>query len=126
MAVADKHKKGQEASPVVGKYTYYRKKKLMRKNVGASSQCSAPVKNGLQGQIVKELRKEKVPENVTGNAEVEHNAFSCKTTDKLKVLTESSHGAKSSSNLPTDCSSAKMSYEKPTKVPRTMQSMFFS
>ncbi|KAJ0024268.1 hypothetical protein Pint_09397 [Pistacia integerrima] len=133
LAVSDKVREGSkkfhgsEASTVVEKYTYYRKKKLTRKKFGPSSICLTPVQYGLATQPVEKLRKQAVQTDVFENEGVERSALPSKKIMKNKARTEPSHNAKSSKviakiNLPGNHSSSKTtSGRKVMKVSRTVQ-----
>ncbi|KAK1592342.1 hypothetical protein Q3G72_023331 [Acer saccharum] len=115
------------ASTSIEKYTYQRKKKLMRKKIGLSSLPSTPVDYGLQSQPAEKSKKQEVPGDVSDNAEAEASVVSSKKIGKTKVLTKSSHNARSSkviikSNLISDNSSKRnKSSQKVMKASRTVQ-----
>ncbi|KAK3187912.1 hypothetical protein Dsin_027473 [Dipteronia sinensis] len=111
----------------IEKYTYQRKKRLMRKKIGLSSLSSTPVDYGLQTQPAEKSKKQGVPGDASDNAKAEATVASSKKTGKTKVLTKSSHNARSSkvivkSNLSSDNSSkGNKSSQKLMKVSRTVQ-----
>ncbi|KAL5780971.1 hypothetical protein ACOSQ2_011708 [Xanthoceras sorbifolium] len=95
------------ASTSIEKYTYQRKKKLMRKKVGLPSLPSTPVDYGLQTQPAEKSKKQEASGDVSDNAGAEVSAVSSKRIGKNKVPTKSSHIARSSkvivkSNLSSD------------------------
>ncbi|KAJ9690088.1 hypothetical protein PVL29_012642 [Vitis rotundifolia] len=68
----DRHGLGSpELSLVIGKYTYYRKKKLVRKKIGSLSHAAASVGSGSQDQLMEKSRKQDVPGDVSKITEVE-------------------------------------------------------
>ncbi|XP_065881272.1 histone-lysine N-methyltransferase ATXR7 isoform X4 [Euphorbia lathyris] len=58
-------------SLVSDKYTYYRKKKLIRKKLGSSSQSVIPVETGLQHRSVEKSRKQSAVQDADKNVEIE-------------------------------------------------------
>lgn len=112
---------------MIGKYTYYRKKKLPRKKLG-SSQHSVPLDAGVRSQSAEKSRKH-APGDVSETVEVQIAVVSPKKLGPNKSRTELSVNAKSSrviikSSLPGDRSSTKKtSGQKGMKVARTVQSM---
>lgn len=123
-----------EASTTAEKYTYYRKKRLMRKKFESSPHCSNSVDYAFQTPLEKS-KKQEAAGDLSKNTEVQSTAVSSEKIGKRKVLTKSSPTAKRSSkkhNLPCAASSAKgPSSAKSTrgrkvmKVPRAVQSMLF-
>ncbi|GKV33320.1 hypothetical protein SLEP1_g41844 [Rubroshorea leprosula] len=83
-----------ELSLVIGKYTYYRKKKLVHKKL-ESSKFSTPVDHGSTNQIVDNPRKRKVSIDMVENEESETVAVAPKKIRTDKSLTESSVIARS-------------------------------
>lgn len=63
---------GHSLDPLVvsGKYTYYRKKKLVRRKLGSVSQCATSGDVGLHNQSVEKSRKQDFSEGVSEVAEV--------------------------------------------------------
>ena len=104
----------------------------MRKKIGLSSLPSTPVDYGLHTQPAEKSKKQEVPGDVSDNAEAEASVVSSKKIGKTKVLTKSSHNARSSkviikSNLISDNSSKRnKSSQKVMKVSHTVQSTSFS
>ncbi|KAJ4702393.1 Histone-lysine N-methyltransferase [Melia azedarach] len=119
-----------EASTTAEKYTYYRKKRLMRKKFESSPHCSNSVDYAFQTPLEKS-KKQEAAGDLSKNTEVQSTAVSSEKIGKRKVLTKSSPTAKRSSkkhNLPCAASSAKgPSSAKSTrgrkvmKVPRAVQ-----
>lgn len=107
--VVDKLKEGSkrfhssEASTMVEKYTYHRKKKLLRKKFGSPSNCS--VENAFQTEHVEKSRKQGVAGDVFENAKVPPSAVSSKKIGKNKLI---------------DASSKKIGANKFTAVPSKM------
>lgn len=107
--VVDKLKEGSkrfyssEASTMVEKYTYHRKKKLLRKKFGSPSNCS--VENAFQTEHVEKSRKQGVAGDVFENAKVQPSAVSSKKIGKNKLI---------------DASSKKIGANKFTAVPSKM------
>ncbi|XP_015575706.1 histone-lysine N-methyltransferase ATXR7 [Ricinus communis] len=95
-------------SSVCDKYTYYRKKKLVRKKLGSSSQSITPVDTGLQHHPVEKLQKQ----NVVKDIEVEPVVATLKKKKQKKGQTELSDDRRAiksivKSSLPSDQSMAK-------------------
>ncbi|KAH9759883.1 Histone-lysine N-methyltransferase ATXR7 [Citrus sinensis] len=109
--VVDKLKEGSkrfhssEASTMVEKYTYHRKKKLLRKKFGSPSNCSNSVENAFQTEHVEKSRKQGVAGDVFENAKVQPSAVSSKKIGKNKLI---------------DASSKKIGANKFTAVPSKM------
>ncbi|KAH9694162.1 Histone-lysine N-methyltransferase ATXR7 [Citrus sinensis] len=109
--VVDKLKEGSkrfhssEASTMVEKYTYHRKKKLLRKKFGSPSNCSNSVENAFQTEHVEKSRKQGVAGDVFENAKVQPSAVSSKKIGKNKLI---------------DASSKKIGANKFTSVPSKM------
>lgn len=109
--VIDKLKEGSkrfhssEASTMVEKYTYHRKKKLLRKKFGSPSNCSNSVENAFQTEHVEKSRKQGVAGDVFENAKVQPSAVSSKKIGKNKLI---------------DASSKKIGANKFTAVPSKM------
>jgi hypothetical protein len=112
---------------MIGKYTYYRKKKLPRKKLG-SSQHPVPLDAGVRSQSAEKSRKHAAGD-VSDTVEVQIAVVSPKKLGPNKSRTELSVNAKSprviiKSSLPGDRSSTKKtSGQKGMKVARTVQSM---
>lgn len=108
--VVDKLKEGSkrfhssEASTMVEKYTYHRKKKLWKK-FGSPSNCSNSVENAFQTEHVEKSRKQGVAGDVFENAKVQPSAVSSKKIGKNKLI---------------DASSKKIGANKFTAVPSKM------
>lgn len=108
--VVDKLKEGSkrfhssEASTMVEKYTYHRKKKLWKK-FGSPSNCSNSVENAFRTEHVEKSRKQGVAGDVFENAKVQPSAVSSKKIGKNKLI---------------DASSKKIGANKFTAVPSKM------
>ncbi|CAL5416354.1 unnamed protein product [Camellia sinensis] len=75
-SISDKLREGSRVAhsldplAVSGKYTYYRKKKLVRRKLGSVSQCATSGNVGLHNQAVEKSRKQDFSEGVSEVAEV--------------------------------------------------------
>lgn len=118
-------------SLVDGKYTYYRKKKLVRKKLGSSSHFVTPANAGLQNQPVEKSRKRDVVGDVAENVELKPAFVTSKKNEMTKGQTELSVNARPlkaivKSNSPSDHSLAKnASRRKVMKIVPAVHSMSF-
>ncbi|KDP36710.1 hypothetical protein JCGZ_08001 [Jatropha curcas] len=99
-------------SLVTGKYTYYRKKKLVRKKLGSSSQSMTPVDAGLQQQPVEKSQKHHIIRDFAENIEVKPVVATPKKKQLTKVQAVLSSQSRSSKAIVKSNSSNDQSLSK--------------
>ncbi|WRX29865.1 SET domain - like 10 [Theobroma cacao] len=85
-----------EVSLVTGKYTYYRKKKLVRKKIGSTQ---STIVNGSQNHPVERPRKKEASRNLLDHADPEPTAATSKKVGINKSASQSSTVSRSSKTI---------------------------
>ena len=122
----DRHCSGSpESSLVIGKYTYHRKKKMVRKKIGSLSQAAAFVNSASLDQLMEKSRKQDIPGDVS-----ERTAVEMTTLYRRKIELNTCHSEDNSSqaivqsSLHGDSSSVRIKpSRRSTKCDHVVQSM---
>lgn len=124
----DRHCSGSpEFSLVIGKYTYHRKKKMVRKKIGSLSQAAAYVDPGSLDHLMEKSRKKDIPGDVSERAEVEMENLNHRKIEPNTCQSEDNLSQAIIRNtLPGDSSSVRKPSLRSTKCGHVVQSMSFA